>query len=279
MNRDRVAVFIRGMHRTWPHIRAHTLYLFDQLFGVDKVDWYVAMWDTIPQLATDYINIGFNGRNLIFCNAIPLGVYPLSSVPEIKYQTTLPHYQKWKGYRSGYWNIAYLDSLLISKKVEYELEHNFYYDRVFFIRPDIYYKCHSFDAIRKPLNDFEIDGLQYYNIQGNLATDDLYYQTTSITADVLCSRFLDTYTKFDIKQLMPQCPHALMGQFVNRNCLTPIGVDNSVELVIVRPDVLDKINNIVQLDNTSWQSWNRLDDQTRAMYCQQHNINPIEYGI
>lgn len=280
MNRKRVAVFLRGMQRTWPHIKEHTQYLFDRLYGVENVDWYIAFWETKTSSTVDHITQCFSGRNLVFCETTSLDHYPLKKITELKYKTDLFHYQQWKGYNSGYWHLAYLDTLLIAKKSKHEIENEFFYDKVFFIRPDVYYKINDIDAVRKPLNEFEVTGLNYYTIEGNIVTDDLYYQTTSLTADILCSRFLDTHTAFNIKQLTTRCPHALIGQFLSRNYLTPVGTDNdAVELIIVRPDVLDSIVNVAQLDKMSCRSWISLDDHTRLMYCQKHNIDPEEYGI
>lgn len=279
MTSNRIAVFLRGMQRTWPHIKPHTLYLFDRLFGVDSVDWYVAVWKTVTSKTSEELKQDFAHRNLIFCESVPLGKYPLRNMHVSKTQLNMPQAQLWKGYKSGYWNLAYLDHLMITEKIKYELKNRITYDRVFFIRPDMYYRCDDLDLLRKPLQDFEIDGLRYYDVGGNLATDDLYYQTNSITADVLCSRFLDTYTEFKLGQMMLRCPHALMGQYISRNYLNPIGNEHSVELVIVRPDQLDSIDNVAQLNKDSWQSWAALTTEQRIAVCHQQNIDPTEYGL
>lgn len=279
MASNRVAVFLRGLQRTWPHVKLHTLYLFDQLFGVDQVDWYVAFWKTTTSMSSDQLSKEFAHRNLVFCDSVPLGKFPLVNMSLSKKQMGVQEAHQWQGYKSGYWNLAYLDHLMISKKVEYELHGRFAYDRVFYIRPDMFYRCNDLNKLRKLLNDFEIDGLRYYTINGNLVTDDIFYQTNSITADVLCSRFLDTYTEFKSNQMMLRCPHALMGQYISRNYLNPIGNEDCVEQIIVRPDVLSSIENVVQLNRDSWKSWLELDRYQRIEHCQLQNIDPVEYGL
>jgi len=279
MSHDRVAVFLRGLQRTWSHIKPHTLYLFDQLFGVDRVDWYIEIWNTRDTQTVEYLKQGFDGRNVIFCESLPTDVYPLRHAQNLKYNPTLAHYKKWKGYNSGYWNIAYLDTLLISKKIEHELKNDFIYERVFFIRPDIYYRASNLGDIYSKPNEFEVKGLKYYSTEGNLSTDDLYYQTTSVTADILCSRFFDTNIEFRPNQMVTRCPHSLLGQYISRNYLIPTNHDDSIELIIVRPDVLSSVVNIAQVDSASCQSWFSLDNQSRIMHCELHGINPEEYSL
>lgn len=279
MSRNRVAIFLRGSRRTWSYTRPQTLYLFDSLFGVENVDWYVTFWkseiDSIDKQTTQE----FKGRNLIHCELLPNNKYPIISVDELWYESNLTHYQQWKGYKTGYWGTAYLDTLLINSKVLHESKNNFIYDRVFFIRPDIYYQCSNKSLIHKTLNDFEIDGLEYYSIKENLVTKDIYYQTNSLTADIMCSRFLDTHITFNIKQMTTLCPHSLMGNFISRNYIKPIGDDKSIQYEIIRPNILENVDNLVQIEDYDPDSWLELSTEEKVAICKRHNISLADYGL
>ena len=128
----KVAIFLRGHARTWNLIKDETIKLFNELY--DNPDWYVAMWDS-GTVTNETVYEDFKDHNLSYLNAsvkeTPSIIRNNSLEQSIEFPTSFS--------ANNYLKIAYLDCILSTAKRRREVNFNFDYDFVIFIRPDILY--------------------------------------------------------------------------------------------------------------------------------------------
>lgn len=270
----RIAIFLRGYHRMWHLSNPHIFNTFESIYGAENIDWYVLFWKTST---TDLKKLRdtFAGKNIIYCNLIDEAVYPIPR--DIEVESDVP----WRAYRPYYWRPAYLDSLLIMEKCKTELQHGVLYDTVIFARSDVIYCCTDIENERIPLQPFYYSNLEneFCNDQHyDICADDVYYKADSISADIIASRFLDTFTT----GIISTSAHSLVASYVNRNQLLLKNNPNMIPLII-RPDTLDLLELTTFDDKRKRQeyhrevAWSRESAQYRRQLCISTGIDPIEY--
>lgn len=288
MKHKKVAIFLRGYQRTWKHLQAHTFALFEQIYGKENIDWYVAFWETKTTFY-DQILESFKNKNLISLELVNESLY---MIPQYKRQPTrtvdfneqLPYFCDWNTYTDPYWRLAFLDLRLIFKKNQTEIETKNYYNQVIFIRPDVFYLADDVEKEKVELTEFVIYGVNLNNsntIDAELKAFDLYYKAKSLTADIISSRFLDLFSVFNKKQFVHSCAHTLMGQYLLRNYIRePQVAHRNVSCLLLRPTMVNHIplvdNNVDELEYLILE-WRRMSDDERTAICVQHNIDPVEY--
>ena len=270
----RIAIMLRGYQRMWHLSHLHIINTFESIYGVDNIDWYVLFWKTST---TDLKKLRdtFAGKNLIYCNLIDDAAYPIPR--DIGFESDVP----WLTYRSNYWRPAYLDSLLIIEKCKTELQHSMLYDSVIFARSDVIYCCKDIENEQVPLQPFYYSNLEheFCNDQHyDICADDVYYKADSISADIIASRFLDTFTS----GIMSISAHSLFASYVNRNQLL-LKSNPNITRLIVRPDTLDLLalttfdNKRQNLEYSREVAWTHKSSRYKQECCISIGIDPIEY--
>lgn len=285
--RKKIAIFLRGYQRTWEYLYQNTFFKFENVFGKENIDWYVAFWKTN---STDFAKISnmFNDKNLISLKLIDESSYPISMVKRLSIHTTdfnqdLPYFCSSNHYNDSYWRMAYLDQILVLLKNVKEVETTQKYDQVLFTRPDILYSINNLEIEQYPLVDFFIYGTNL-NYTGHLTVEpgDLFYKSTSLTADIISSRFLDFYLTVNTKQYVNYCAHQLFGHYLQRhNVREPNLHVYNTQSLIINPLLIEDIPLIKQSDFEKLMSvnykWKDLPTTEKHAICLRYGIDPIEY--
>jgi hypothetical protein len=209
---DRMAVLICGEFRTWDKSKQ---YIFDYAESkANTVDYYFSTWDkttnTYRYLITpenlqnlsspvtlEDVASTFSDRNLINVK--------LSDQSNFKNYTALTDY-----YRS------YLAKIANTMKRRHEYDHNFTYDQVLEIRPDLFIRPRVNYPPVRDCNTFEYYSGNIY-INNSTAYDqinDFYYQSSSFGNDVISDRFNYTSTLIVNKLLKTHSSFSLSNHWV-----------------------------------------------------------------
>lgn len=270
---NKTAIYLRGFYRLFDFTCDSIFNTFESIYGVDHIDWYVLFWET---QTTDIKKIQnkFIGKNLIYCQLINDSQYPIPK--SIETESTVP----WRSYKPCYWRLAYLDQLLNTKKCLAELQNNIVYDTVIFARTDVIYQCSNIDLESELLDTFYIntqDNRFYNDPYYDISICDLYYKTNSITADIIASRFLDTFTP----NLLSHSAHTTLASYINRNQLI-INSNSQMLPILVRPDTLDVIGRTefdLTVEEPRWTEWVFKPTDYKRNCCTSLNIDLVEYSL
>lgn len=280
----KVAIFLRGHARTWNLIKNDTIKLFSDLYS--DLDWYVAMWDS-GTTRDELVDEDFKGQNLVFLST---NIKEKSVVERNDIQMKsifYPHSFK----LNNYLKIAYLDSILSRHKRNREVDYNFDYDFVVYIRPDILYSANEKDY--KHLRE-EISSLEVTNLDINyLATKDEYPMASdffmkagSAASNIFCSRLFDVEFRPNGKNLFNSNPHEKLTSFCFNHRLTCVR-NGTIVPYIIRPDYLDYLSGKLTYDSKRVDShrfaynWRKLTKEQNhkelKRYMDQHNISYKDY--
>ena len=276
------AVFLRGQPRVWEYTHKRFFDSIHTMLG-DNVDWYVATWKSNT---TDYNKIlkTFEGKNLIHLEILDQDVMPIPKNMRLHVNacdnivllpddntTTMFH---------GNWNLAFLDQVLNAKKCEHELKTGITYDKVLFTRPDVGFVFDNHTPVC--LEDFECAGYKqgYFTLFNEVYMHDLFYICNSITADIIASRFLDTFITNPTKQFITPSEHAHVAQYFQKNHLTLTAYEG-VTSFLFRPNTLYMLSktDYTDDDQNAWEAWNRLSPEIRIKYITDLGIDPAEYNL
>lgn len=276
---NNVAIFIRGFERTWDWIKHHNFSLFESIYGVN-IDWYVATWNTS---STDYNKLSddFDNKNVKAFYVLNDNLYPLDD--NIRSHKTLDVYKNWKNKLDNYWRLAYLDFILGYEKTKNEIAMNKTYDVVVFTRFDLFHYCNDIQAEQnfKPRRFFITEHINTIEDMDCSLRCDVYYKSDSITADIITSRFFDTYITDFRNQGVPLSAEIMFSNYLARNGI--VGIDDVKNInfnsYIVRPNQCKNgklLLNDIQ-DNLSCSTWFSLTPEQKIEECIKSNIDPFEY--
>lgn len=237
----KIAIFLRGHARTWNFIKKDTIKFFNDLY--DNPDWYVAMWNTTTTTTNKLIE-DFGESKYVFISAdIDENFVDDSFDENIK---TLAGYTNFK--KHAYLKLSYLDFILNSEKKRHELNDNFRYDFVSFIRPDIFYLLGDsvrYDKIiaKSPILTTSVENVlsvEPWWFDGSSMANDFFMRAGNAAANVFCSRFFDTTYTDGKDMLYDYCPHNLLSRLILRNDLFD-SIKGDMFNYIIRPDYESQI--------------------------------------
>jgi hypothetical protein len=170
-NYNRVAVLLIGELRTWKH---SSKYIINTLNNVaDKVDWYLVTWDIDES----------SGESIHIVDEDVLLPFQKNNIEPTSYKI-LPTIGK---QRSTFYNNAWLSKVANILKREVECNEEFVYDNVIECRVDLYLKKNNKNL--QPCQEFELIGPSAGNLNGIMASIDLYFRSGSYTNDILSNRY------------------------------------------------------------------------------------------
>jgi hypothetical protein len=281
----KIAIFLRGHARTWNFIKKDTIKFFNDLY--DNPDWYVAMWNTTTTTTNKLIE-DFGESKYVFISADIDEKFVEDSFDEnIK---TLNGYTNFK--RHAYLKLSYLDFILNSEKKRHELNDNFRYDFVSFIRPDNFYLLGDSVHYDKKFAKSPILTTGVENVlsvapwwfDGSSMANDFFMRAGNAAANVFCSRFFDTTYTDGKDMLYDYCPHNLLSRLILRNDLfDPIKGD--MFNYIIRPDYESQIvDTLISSDVFKYaHNWGRLlsigSVDIAMLYCIKNGIDIKDYQL
>ena len=283
------AVFLRGIPRTWNHIKEHTIDFFNE--NLDMPDWYVCFWESqttnIEQLTKDFL-----GSNLK-CLIIKTDDFEKFDA-EVFWNAAGEIDLRKFSMGDNYWRVAYLDHILSMEKRKQELLNHFVYDTVTFIRPDVFY--HYCDSVKsmddiKRLEGFEVVGLHWNGYKTTLDleqattsfwTNDFCFSGASIPADILGTRFFDCKYNNNFPQFMNINPHNLLGLVVTKYQFVTIG-PGSLMWRLTRPnhfyyDKLEKKYLLIENRPHEILPWDKVENENKNKMYKLLDIDPKDYG-
>ena len=276
---NKVAIFIRGFERTWHWVKDHNFKFFESIYGTN-IDWYLATW-AMPHRDYNRVLADFTNRNLKALCILDESQYPFD---ETTRGLWLPDGNKdLKTKPDTYWRIAYLDFVLGNEKVKNEIRYNISYDAVIFTRFDVLHDCLNIELERStPTPNFFISAVIHdVEDMDYSVSQDWYYKTDSLTADIVSFRFFDTHISDFKKQGMQLSSEVLLTQYLFRNGI--IG-EQSHEFnfmsYIVRPNqCYDAKLTPNLIDDKLRLKWNHMLADEKIKECIRININPAEYVV
>lgn len=269
------AVFLRGHQRVWMYSNTNIFNAVQAIFG-DNVDWYVAMWNSN---STDYNKIlkTFDGKNLMHLELLDQTDLPIPANRRLKENLERPDDTN-TDMCHPHWNLAFLDQVLNAKKCEYELKNGTIYDRVMFTRPDVAFIIEDLNPV--VLEDFECAGDSHgcFTHDYDVFMGDLFYICTSITADIMASRFLNTSITNPVKQFITPAAHTFLAQYCQNNHLILKKYEGVIPFII-RPNTLYMLSksDYTDEDRIAWETWGALDYDIRMKSITDLGIDPAEY--
>lgn len=276
---NRVAIFIRGFERTWDWVKDHNFKVFESIYGTN-IDWYVATWST-PRTDRNKLLTDFSDRNLkTFC-ILDESQYPFDET--IRGIWSPDASKDWKSKFDSYWRLAYLDFVLGNEKVKIEIQDSSSYDTVVFTRFDVLHECSNIELERSTITpNFSISAVIHdvedmdYSI-----SQDWYYKTDSLTADIVTSRFFDTHISDFRNQGMQLSSEVLFTQYLFRNgVIGKPGHNFNFIPRIIRPNQCCDVKLTPNLiDDKLRLKWNRMLIDEKIEQCVRFNIDPTEYVV
>jgi len=281
----KTAIFLRGHARTWNFIKKDVIKFFNDLYG--NPDWYVGMWNTKTTTTDKLINDFEKSKHVFISADIDEDFVDNSFNENIK---SLFGDVEFKNHT--YLKLSYLDFILNNKKKEHEINENFIYDSVCFIRPDNLYLLgdpmhYDKKIANAPLLTTEIENVisttQWW-VDADSMANDFFMRAGSAAANLFCSRFFDTTYTEGRDMLYNHCPHNLLSKFILRNDL----FDNSkgdMFNYIIRPDyesqiVDSKIKRDVFKYAHNWRKLLSIGSVDIAMlYCIKNGIDVKDYQL
>ncbi len=278
---NNVAIFLRGFERTWDWVKAHNFNLFESIYG-SNIDWYVATWN---MQSTDRNKLldDFDDKTVRAFYILNDDQYPFNDA--IRSIKTLDSYKNWKNKLDNYWRLAYLDYLLGYEKTKYELANNLNYDIVIFTRFDLLHYCHEIKIEQeyKPFKFSISENINTIEDMDNSLRRDVHYKSDSITADIITSRFFDTYINDFRNQGTPLSAEVIFSNYLVRNGITGIHefdiINNNFGSYIVRPHQCRNgklITTDIQTD-LSDHKWQEYTGNQKIIECIKSNIDPFEH--
>jgi hypothetical protein len=280
----KVAIFLRGHARTWNLIKDDTIKLFNSIY--DNIDWYIAMWDS-GTTRDELVFEDFKNQNLIFLST-NIKERAAAERNDIQMKSIFyPHSFK----LNNYLKIAYLDSILSRYKRNREVDFNFDYDSVIYIRPDILYKINKKDYghLRTELYSMEITNLDInYGVTKDEypMSSDFFMRAGSAASNIISSRLFDVEFEPNGKNLFNSNPHEKLSSFCFRHRLTCVR-SGIVEPLIIRPDYLDYLSGKLEYKTDFVDShrfaynWEKLVNEKNYVelnrYLDLHKINYRDY--
>ena len=267
------AIFLRGHARTWNFIKKDTIKFFNDLY--DNPDWYVAMWNT-STTTTEKLKKDFSDSKHVFISA---------DIDENYVDDFFDKEIKCLGVKSknfitfkenSYLKLAYLDFKLNLEKKKHELNDNFRYDFVSFIRPDNMYMCgmsphYDKEFANSKLLTTALEGAlsaQRWWLDDKSMANDFFMRAGNAASNLFCSRFFDiTYTD-EKDELFSRCPHNLLSKFISRNDLID---EYKCDIInyLIRPDFESHINNLSEtrnnLENNILEIRNKLQNELKKV--------------
>ena len=275
-NESSVAVIIRGQVRTWNWTKS---YIFTTLESIYKnIDWYVAFWKS-NTISLEKLHSDFNVKNLKFCQLIEESRYPFDK--ELRDHTLSNTYKA-----DAYWRLSYLDQLVGYEKTKTEILENKIYDLVIFIRSDAIYLL-SFIDHKNIIFDMKMSTFMISNVMCELwkdehvnqfsMADDFFYYSDSITADIITSRFFDTfYTDYKL-QVSNNIPEFAMARYLQRHgIISEYNKPRHIVYQIIRPDVCQSDYSLL-LEHRG--RWDNASHEERKLYCNRLGIDPSDYNL
>lgn len=170
-NYNRVAVLLIGELRTWKHSSKYIINALNNVAG--NVDWYLVTWDTDES----------SGESIHIVDADVLLPFQKNNIAPAGYKI-LPTIGK---QRTTFYNNAWLSKVANILKREVECSEDFVYDNVIECRVDLYLKKNNKNL--QSCQEFELIGPSSVNLNGIIASTDLYCRTGSYTNDILSNRY------------------------------------------------------------------------------------------
>lgn len=276
---NRVAIFIRGFERTWDWVKNNNFKVFESIYGTN-IDWYVATWSTSNTDRNKLLN-DFNNKNLKCLQILDEVQYPFNKAIRSVWSPSV--YKNWKNKLDNYWRLAYLDFVLGNEKVKNEIQHNMTYDTVVFTRFDLLHQCKNIEyekSLIMPMFFISTVADDIEDLDYSLSYD-VYYKSDSLTADIITSRFFDTYISDFKTQAVALSAEVLFANYLFRNGI--IGKDgeefnfishlirpNQCYDVELTPDIIDPDLSVAWLHSSPHQ---------KIKECIRCNIDPNEYVV
>jgi hypothetical protein len=239
-NYNRVAVLLIGELRTWEH---SSNYIINALNSVaENVDWYLVTWDTDES----------SGESIHIVDADVLLPFQKNNIEPAGYKI-LPTIGK---QRTTFYNNAWLSKVANILKREVECSEDFVYDNVIECRVDLYLKKNNKNL--QPCHEFELIGPSAGNLNGIMASADLYFRSGSYTNDILSNRYRSRpaknhYTMVSQVYQKFNDHHWVLNQYIKSKFLDVLTVKDSL-MVPFR----DNFPTDENLDNMSFEELNDL---------------------
>jgi hypothetical protein len=252
-NYNRVAVLLIGELRTWKH---SSKYIIKTLGKIAKtVDWYLVTWDTDES----------SGTPIRVVDQDVLLPFQQNNIEPISYKI-LPVIGK---QRTTFYNNAWLSKVANILKREVECNEDFVYDSVIECRVDLYLKKN--DTRWHPCLEFELIGPQCVNLNGIVASSDLYCRSGSYTNDILSNRYRHRTSKNHytmVSQVYQKFNdhHWILNQYIKSKLLDVLSATDSTMIPL-----RDNFPTDTNLDNISFSELNDLFQSFKKTWDERKN--------